>query len=458
MDYLDYNLSIGNDLKITASFLATSETDELKLDSEEIRFVINQLEDEKSRGDKNVIKNLGVKLASSLFTQKTKAHFYNVRSKNANKGFRIRLRIESPEVSNYPWEALYLDNRYMATSVETSLTRFFPNGTPAKRSFGKPMRIFVIGSNPSKLGLPAVQVDREIKSIEDSLKEEIDNGVIELDIERIGEIESIMDHLNKEQYNVIHFIGHGVFEDGVGYLALENSKGGLELADHERVGQIFQNQSSLGLIVLNACQGAKLSTDKAFTGLGSELIKMGVPSVIAMRYSITNQTARLFSKEFYKNLLKMPIDENLQMVRHRILVDADTDPRDFIIPVLFMNAPDGLIFSPENAAARELAQSPPCATRIEELKRAWDDLVGNSDALDERDLWLMISDIYESYEDSLDVRTKREIERMIAIVPVLLEDANEASLSGLDQEARRLRIVTRSNYKRLMDILKRRVH
>jgi hypothetical protein len=458
MEYADYRLTIANDLMITGSCLNTSETDQFKIDKKDIEYANQQLENEKIDVDRAFIKNVGTVLANSLFTPKIKRHFGRVRSKNGNKGLRVRLTIESPEVSAYPWEALFLDNKYLAVSVETPLTRFFPNATTTNKNFGKPLKILFIGSNPSATGITGVPVNREIQAIKDSLTEENENGVIEFDPEPVGDIDNIMEHLENEQYNVIHFLGHGAFKDGVGYLALENENGGLEFADHERVGQIFQNQHSIGLFVLNACQGAQMSTDKAFTGLASELLKMGVPSVIAMRYSIATPTARLFSKEFYKNLVKMPIDENLQRVRHRILVDANTNPRDFMIPVLFMNALNGLILSPEDAAARELAQSPAYATRIEELKRAWDDFVGVSSTVDEKDLWLMIWDIYKNHEESLDVKVKREIKSMVSRVPVLLQEKNKALLSGFNEEARRMGNAIMLNYETLMDIIKRRIN
>lgn len=453
MEYIDYQIFIGSNLEIVASSHGTSETGELRLDTKEIEYSVGQLENEKSHIDRRFIKNVGKQLADSLFTPEIKKHFYEVKSKNANKGLRVRLRIESPEITAYPWEALFLNNKYIAASTATPLTRYLTNGIPAKMSFGRPLKILVIGSNPSRLGLPAVQVEREIEAIEDSLGEEIDDGAIKLVPERIGDVERIMNHLNNEQYNVIHFIGHGVFEDDVGYLALESGEGALLLYDHEKIGQLFQNQNSLGLVVLNACQGAMLSTNKAFTGLASELLKMGVPSVIAMRYSITNQTAKLFSKEFYKNLPRMPIDENVQMVRHRILVDPDTTPKDFITPVLFMSASDGMIFSPKDDAARDIAQSPACTIRIEELKRDWDELVGGSDAVDEMDFWLKIWDLYKSCKDLLPKRPKREIREIIPIVPVLLTEMNKAVRSGLEQDVIKFRRTIRLNYQNFMDRL-----
>ncbi len=452
MEYIDYNLCIGCDLKITASSGGTSETGELKLDKNALESAMKELEDEKTKIGKDSIKNVGIELTKALFTPEIKKHFYTVKSNSANRGIRVRLTIESPEISAYPWEALYENNKYMAVSVETSLTRFIPDATPDKRNFDKPLKILVIGSNPSKLGLSSVQVDREIEIIKRSLEEEIKNGNIQLDIEPIGDVARIMVRLNSEQYNIVHFIGHGVFTDGMGYLALESDDGGLVLYDQEKIGQIFQNQLTLGLVVLNACQGAMTSTSKAFTGLAPELIKMGIPSVIAMKYSISNQTAKLFSEEFYRNLTKMPIDENIQRVRHRILVDPKASAKDFIIPVLFMKAP--IIFSPRDAAAKELTQSPGLNKKIEELKKDWDELLAGSEAMDIKDFWLKIWGIYRDNKTELkklNTAASKRLDNMIAIIPGLIREREEAIEGGLKENARGFEQTLKMNFKRFME-------
>lgn len=451
MDYSDYDLIIERDLTVKACYKDLSPAiGEMKLDLEEIKIAIDHLEDEEREIDKYFIKNLGDMLGNALFSDGIKQHFDEAKKKSANR-LRIRLSIESSEIANFPWEALRNNDNYLSVSVETPLIRFVPNGMSAK-NFDKPLKILLISSNPSELGLPAVQVEREIKIIKESLKDETDIGNIELDPERLGDVDSIMNRLKEEKYNVIHFIGHGVFNDGKGWLALESSDGGLDLADHERIGHIFLNQkSSLGLVVLNACQGATTSaaasTSKAFTGLAPELIRMGVTSVIAMKYSISNPTAKLFSKEFYKNLLKMPIDENIQLVRQRILVDPETSPRDFITPVLFSNAP--VIFSPKDTASNELTQVA-LNEKIEGLIEAWDKLKTGNNAMDEEAFWLMILEIYKEYKELISVGPKREIERMITIVPVLLKEMSEASLNGLDQEVMKLKKTIRLNYQKLI--------
>lgn len=452
MEYIDYHIIMKKNWDVIAKFDDTSETSKFEPDEDVIEYAVNQLEDENVKVDKNYIKKIGEHLANSLFTENIRNHLHRAR-KNANKSIRIRLNIESPEISAYPWETLYLDNKYIATSVKTTLTRFLGPKQLDKMNFGKPLKVLIIGSNPSKLGLAAVQVEREIENIVEALRDEINSGIIKFDLVRIGEVPRIIEYLNNDQYNVIHFIGHGVYKDGRGYLVLEGREGKSLPYDHERIGELFQNQNSIGLIVLNACQGAMLSTNKAFTGLASELIKIGIPSVIAMRYSITNKTANLFSQEFYKNLLKIPIDENIQKVRHRILVDPETAPKDFITPILFMNSPDGMIFNPVNKEAEDLAQSPSCRIKIDELKRDWNELNTGSDSIDEEDFWITLWNLYRECEDLLPKRPKRKMDKMIPRIPVLLTDMNTARLNGLPEDMRKFRLAIRENYRDLMKIL-----
>ncbi|MDQ3902817.1 MAG: hypothetical protein M3247_04060, partial [Thermoproteota archaeon] len=52
-----------------------------------------------------------------------------------------------------------------------------------------------------------------------------------------------------------------------------------------------------------------------------------------------------YAREFYEHLLSMPIDQNIQAVRKLIRNDSRVEPKDFSIPVLFMNGSDGVIFS-----------------------------------------------------------------------------------------------------------------
>ncbi|HSF51908.1 MAG TPA: CHAT domain-containing protein [Nitrososphaeraceae archaeon] len=457
---------IQNDLTIKATFNDISESSTLKFEEEkkkDIEYIMNRLVDPKSKITKDEIKNIGTLLVDKLFTPNIKKHFSDAKRKATNKGLRIRLKIESFDISNYPWETLYHEGKYLAATIDTPLTRYITvNETEFKKKYGKPMKILIIGASPAAVGLPTVQVEREIQTIENVLQGEIDNGFIKLDKEPIGEARKIMSHLNNEQYNVVHFIGHGVFKDNKGYLALEDEKGGLDPADHQRIGQMFQNQKSLGLVILNACQGAVpsyensiLSTYKGFGGLAPELVKVaGVPSVIAMRYSITNQMAHDFSKIFYPNLLKRPIDEIMQIVRQNILVDSNADPREFTAPVLFMNSPDGIIFSPaETSGADDMAISPSLEVKIDQLKNYHEQLINLSEAATLKGFWMLVWNIYKENKNELDPIILKEIQKMITIVPTLFIEREEKLDEGLEEQARSLKKTIMRNFNKLMSVI-----
>jgi CHAT domain-containing protein len=470
MDYLDYELLIQNDLTINATFNGISELSTLQFDEEtkkDIEYMIGKLDDATSKIRKDEIKNIGTLLADNLFNSNIKKHFSKAKREVANKGLRIRLKIESADISNYPWETLYHDDRYLAATIDTLLTRYIPvdpeTVTPLKKKYDKPIKILIIGSSPSAVGLPAVQLQKESELIENALEEDIDNGFIKIDKELVGETKKIMDYLNKEQYNIIHFIGHGVFKDNKGYLALQDENGGLDPADHQRIGHMFQNQKSLGLVILNACQGAvpstyenySISTYRGFGGLAPELVKVaGVPSVIAMKYSITNQMAHDFSNIFYKNLAKRPIDEIIQIVRQNILVDSKAEAREFTAPILFMNAPDGIIFSPaETSDAKAMATSPSLGIKLEQLKNNYEQLVSASESATLEGLWMLVWNIYKENKNELDPLTLKRIQKMIPIVPTLFIEREEKLDQGLDQEARTLKLAIMRNFNNLMSVV-----
>ncbi|MDJ0737025.1 MAG: CHAT domain-containing protein [Nostocaceae cyanobacterium] len=52
----------------------------------------------------------------------------------------------------------------------------------------------------------------------------------------------------------------------------------------------------------NSCQGATVSSHQAFAGTAPNLVRRGIPAVIAMQYNIWNSTAKLFADEFYRKL------------------------------------------------------------------------------------------------------------------------------------------------------------
>ncbi len=191
-----------------------------------------------------------------------------------------------------------------------------------------------------------LDVAGEEKLIREALAKHIQTGQIELDVLPEATIRNINQKLREKPYNVFHFIGHGVFENNQGFMALVDGDGKAKLLNDEGFANLFLGNRNLGLAVLNSCQGATVSSNQVFAGIAPNLVRRGIPAVIAMQYSILDSTAKLFADEFYRTLaLGWPVDAAIQTTRNAISIEVGLDRPDFATPVLYMRAKDGMIMS-----------------------------------------------------------------------------------------------------------------
>ena len=96
------------------------------------------------------------------------------------------------------------------------------------------------------------------------------------------------------------------------------------------------------LIVLAACQSAQRSTVDAFRGLAPQLVRAGVPAVVAMQAAVSIVTAREFSAAFYRRLLTHGLVDLAVNQARSLLLTAQRP--DAMMPVLFMRLKDGKLW------------------------------------------------------------------------------------------------------------------
>ena len=164
----------------------------------------------------------------------------------------------------------------------------------------------------------------------------------------------------KKPYHVVHFDGHGVFnhEVGLGGLCFENPEDTdrLERRRHKTVftdelGPLLHNHR-IPLVFLEACQTAQ--AEKASESVASELLKVGVASVVAMSHSVLVETARRFVKAFYEALadgkrvgdamLAGQRDLKDDTFRGRIFGAGELRLDDWFVPVLYQEKDDPQLF------------------------------------------------------------------------------------------------------------------
>ena len=161
---------------------------------------------------------------------------------------------------------------------------------------------------------------------------------------------------SKTPYHVVHFDGHGVYDRTVGL-------GGLCFEDPQDTGKLEKRRhktvftSELGPMLrdhrfLEACQTAQ--AEKASESVASELLKVGVASVVAMSHSVLVETARRFVEAFYDALARGTRVGDAMLEGQRKLKDDTFRGRifgagelrleDWFVPVLFQEKDDPQLF------------------------------------------------------------------------------------------------------------------
>lgn len=294
--------------------------------------------------------HFGKELYDFLFRDLVNVHFIQteaVAQQNSQK-VRVRLAIENDVLAKLPWEFLFRQEvgHYLAINPNTVLSRYLdlplPTGSLHRRE--RPINLLMIISNPSDQ-IP-LDPDEWEELILTQLAELINKNQIKIQSVREATYDQIKDALLKCQPDIIQFVGHGIYEDKKGYLAMVGPTGQTWKVDDESFADLFLGYTeNLGLISLATCESAKSDSPQGFIGIAPKLVQRGVPAVIAMQYKVLISTAQIFLKNLYKDLAAgKPIDWAVQDARNAVAFYTQKENREFATPVLFMRAKDGRIF------------------------------------------------------------------------------------------------------------------
>jgi HEAT repeat protein/energy-coupling factor transporter ATP-binding protein EcfA2 len=348
MQYQDFQILVDKHHQIRASSEQGDVSGEFRLDMNEIELTLELIELNKTN-DK-LLKRLGNQLYQALFPNQINARFHaTMAGAQANEeSVRLRLIFQSPQLAALPWEFLYdaETNTFLGNNIQTVLSHYIDVPLPKRdiRTAKLPLKVLLVISSPTDLA--PLDATGEATLINSALEKHIKAGQIELDIIKEATISNIDQKLLEKPYNIFHFIGHSVFKDNKGYIALEDNNKQAKLMDEESFASFFLGYPSLGLAVLNSCQGAEVSQQQIFAGIAPNLVQRRIPAVVAMQYSIFDSTAKIFADRFYRILaLGYPVDAAIQRTRNAISQEVGLNKRDFATPVLYMRAKDGIILN-----------------------------------------------------------------------------------------------------------------
>ena len=310
-------------------------------------------------------KDFGGRLFSSLFDGDVKELFRSsfADARTENRGLRITLSLTgAPELSQVPWEYLYDHPSFMSISTWTPIVRYL-DLPKAKRplQIALPLRIIGVVSAPSDA--EPIDVASEKAKLGQALAPLIQSGAVAIDWLETPTLRALQRQLRQADYHVLHYIGHGGYDHDAddGVVLFEDDHGRSRRITGVQLGTILQDEVSLRLAVLNACEGGRSSMEDPFSGVATSLIEREIPAVIGMQFEITDRSAIVFASEFYAALADgYPVDSAMAEARKAIY--ADENDVEWATPVLFMRVQDGLLFEvPAHAPAREQKPDPTVA-------------------------------------------------------------------------------------------------
>lgn len=275
-------------------------------------------------------------------------------------GLRIMLKFnpEDPDfemLNGLPWELLYREERreFLSLSRFTPIVRHLEVDQPAhpRPVLPSPLRILVVGAGPADQIV--LDLAEETRSLAEAWhgKKHVDFEVLQK-----ADLESLRQALLAREFHVLHFMGHGTFDESEreGLLFFVEEDGRSRAVSAEELVNELRDFKTLRVVFLNACKTAQVASgpgDDPFRGLAPALLQSGVPALLAMRSPIADQAAITFSGAFYRRLAAGdPIDTAI--VEGRLAVyRMDKSQCDWATPVLYLRMEDGQLFEPSPALA-----------------------------------------------------------------------------------------------------------
>ena len=287
-----------------------------------------------------------------------------------DKGLRVTLYLSGvPELQHIPWEFLYEWPMFLAHSIETPVVRSLDlESVRRPRKVQLPLRILGVDSRPH--GNAPLDADQERHNLEQAVRSLQDDGMVELEwLERatLRELQRALDR--RDDFHVLHYIGHGAYDErsGTGTLLLEARDGTTHQVPGAELGSVLYDERSLRLAVLNACEGARVSHRDPFSGVASSLVACGIPAVVGMQFEITDDAAITFAEQLYTSLAEgYPVDACVAQARRAIW--ADGHDTEFGTPVLFLRGAGGRLFDFDETALPRPRSAPPLSRTPPEVE------------------------------------------------------------------------------------------
>ncbi len=239
-----------------------------------------------------------------------------------------------------PWEYLHdgqdflaLHGRFLLSRMPYGLRKLDPPPVPL------PVRALVVVAAPDDQA--PLDTEEEIGVIQAALDEAVRAGRVQVEYLDDATLPAIGDALRRFKPHVLHYTGHGKYDEGArrSYLALEDDDGKAKPAGIQELRPHLQDAPDLRLVVLSGCQTAQTGDVDAFSGVATGLLEADIPAVLAMQFSILDQSGIQLAEAFYAALAGGDTPDQATHRARLALWHFDAGPGyDWGVPALYLRA------------------------------------------------------------------------------------------------------------------------
>ncbi|MCY2966259.1 MAG: CHAT domain-containing protein, partial [Planctomycetota bacterium] len=223
----------------------------------------------------------------------------------------VLFQSDDPELLGLPFEALRLaDDRLLATVANvvtfrtpaTATASLGGSAASAKQpaeSLAGPIKVLIAVGAPDEGQTASVVLDheRELQNILNAVETAQKSENFQVRILEVGHPEVIQTALRRDPYHVLHLSCHG----GPGELELEDEEGrAVRTTAQELLAALVASGRPVPLIFLNSCHGGVAADTTA--SFSVDLLRRGVPAVVAMQTSVSDHYATQLAEAFYGQL------------------------------------------------------------------------------------------------------------------------------------------------------------
>ncbi len=238
-----------------------------------------------------------------------------------------------------PWELLWDAQQPLLLSrgKPAACVRYLDldQALPPPRTAGRPLRILAIGPHA---GIPDAICQEERAARHAAFAALVAAGTLVVEELHPATLTALVDHIHQgPPPDILHFYGHGRYQDDTGALLFDTPGGGQTWVDATRLAALL---GEVRLVVLHACQSAMIGEAGLLTGIAPALSAAGVPAVIAMQLTVRVAAATRFAGVVYRELAReASVQRAVSLARQALYVEED-DGASWYVPTLTLRTRD----------------------------------------------------------------------------------------------------------------------